>query len=188
MPTQTTPPPALSPCAHSVSDLVGTWWIAYTCPNYEKEVARRLLVRDVAYFLPMEHVVKRVVRDGSRRRIDRIEQYRVLFPRYLFACGDDDTWYQLKAERAIVEVIQVVNQARLIRELAQLELALNSGASLGAGRLHEGARCLVTSGPFMGAEGFIESKSGKGYVVLRVTSMEMSAVLEIDPARLERLN
>lgn len=175
----------LTPRARSVAELTGMWWVGVTAPNYEKEVARRLNSRNVAYFLPMEHVIRRIERFGGRRRVDCVEQYRPLFPRYIFVCGDDEARWQLGAEPKVVDVIEVHDQAKLINELAWIEAAVSKPGFTSRLAPSAGARCMVKAGPLMGQDGFIECNTGKGYVSLRVSMLGQSVSVEIDPALLE---
>ena len=71
------------------------WRVAYTKPRQEKSLARDLLQRNVAYFLPM---LQKETTSGGRRR----HGLYPLFKSYLFFRGDEDARLAvLKTERTV---------------------------------------------------------------------------------------
>ncbi len=174
-------PPMLPPRAASLLELPGPWWIAHTKARFEKAFAFDLLRREIGYFLPMgEH---RKVSGGKRRRV-----LLPLFPSYVFFCGGQDARYAALATDRLCRVIDVVDQAGLVRDLRSLELALAGKAVLDPYPFAAiGHRCRVTEGPFEGLEGVLVQRLGPNRLVLQVTMLGQGAAMEIDAELLEPL-
>src|SRR4051794_33583905 len=60
------------------------WWVLHTRPRAEKQVARRLLDRRQAFFLPLSHK-RRWLNQSSK-----FESHLPMFPSYLFLHGNHD--------------------------------------------------------------------------------------------------
>jgi hypothetical protein len=183
MPTLTITPPALSPRVESVADLTGTWWVAQTRPQYEKRLARDLAAQGVDYFLPMVDLVKLY---GQHKRKVTVP----VLPYYVFVNGDEEARYAAATSEATSHIIPVFDQGRLSTELTHLEHAFPRNPILQTPDFAQaGVRCLIRTGHrYAGLEGFIESDTGKGYVLLRLTVLQASFAVEIEPAYLIPLN
>jgi transcription antitermination factor NusG len=173
----------LPPGASSPADFNGRWVVAQTLTNHERAVIDRLDAAGVAYFLPLQDLVKRDAA-GKRRRFTR-----AVFPGYVFVCltrGDVDR-SELAACRSICKVLESPRQARLIEDLRQLHQASQSGCRFDAFPFAvEGAKCEITSGPLRGIIGYIVRRDGKADVlVLQVELLGQSIGVEIDPAFLD---
>lgn len=155
------------------------WWVLYTKARNEKAVARALDNQQIPTYLPTVPV-----RHTYAKR--KVAFDVPLFPGYLFMRGTP-----LERERAlqtnrVAHVIQVDDQTRLERELAQIRRAIESGASLELyPSLHIGQRCRVTSGALAGIEGTVLRHGTKSQIVLSVTILSQSALLDFDGALLE---
>jgi hypothetical protein len=178
------PPPVINPgltISDMVVDDVRRWRVAHTKSRAEKAFAWMMLRQGIGYFLPMFQPEVRIS-DRKRRLIQK-----PAFASYVFFCGDDDVRYAALATNYLCQVIEVVNQPVLVRELKNLEIAVNDGMVFDPRpELTEGKRCRVKAGHSLeGAEGFLETKSNRGFVMLRVTILGNSTPLEISPEFLE---
>jgi len=172
-------PPILHPDYESVSDIPGSWWVAHTKARNEKALAWNLMQFDIPYFLPLRE--KLSVRKGRKFR-----SLLPLFSGYVFFCGDQDTRYQALTTNRIAQVIEVVQQTTLIKELSQIHQALAQGARLDPHPyLKKGDRCRVLSGPLIGMEGILLSKKKLTKLILQIDILGQAAAVEIDADLLE---
>jgi len=175
-------PPLLSPSVESVADLPGRWWVAHTRARQEKALAWDLLGRGIGYFLPMSECV--TYSGGRKRRV-----MRPLFTSYLFLCGQDSDRYAAMTTNRVFQMINVVDQANLVAELAALERALAGDAELAMCLLPEvGRRCRVTSGPFKDTEGVVIEHGKRARLVLSVSILGQGAAMEIDASLLQPID
>lgn len=172
-------PPIVNPEVADVADLPGPWWVGHTKARNEKAFAWDLYRRQVPYFLPM---VERATFSGGRKR----RGMRPLFGGYVFFCGDDTIRYAAMTTDRLCQIIEVKDQAKLIRELSQLHRVIREGNELDAyPDLAVGARCRVRTGPLEGIEGIVVRRDGKLRFVLSVTMLGRGAELQIEPELIE---
>jgi transcriptional antiterminator RfaH len=175
-------PLILSPNVESLTELHGTWWIAYTRPRFEKAFAHDLCSLGIGYFLPMYE--KTIFSGGRNRRL-----MSPLFTSYVFFCGSEQDRYKAMRTNRLCYTMDVVCQKELVEELAGIESALLSKAVIDRYQgLPAGSRCRVISGPMRGIEGVIvERKCAKARMVIEVTILTQGALVEIDAELLEPL-
>jgi len=173
-------PAILTPEVQSLTELSGTWWVAYTKARFEKSFAWDMSSHDIGYFLPMR---KKITFSGARRRHIMVP----LFTSYVFFCGTEVDRYTALTTNRLCYTIEVVDQDALIEELVRIEKALLSKAIIdNYPRLPVGGRCRIISGPMMGIEGVvIERKDAKARMVIEVAILGQGAVVEIDSDLLE---
>lgn len=175
-------PAIMTPEADSLTQLNGTWWIAYTKARFEKVFAWEMFSRGIGYFLPMR---EKIIYSGGRKRRVMIP----LFPSYVFFCGTERDRYAAISTNRLSRVIEVVDQESLIEELVNVEKAILSKSVIDSyPRLAVGAVCRVISGPLMGMEGVIIKKDNfKAHMVIEVTILGQGVLIEIDADLLERI-
>ena len=172
------PPPPM-PIDFSIGSVICDWHVAQTKSREEMNFARSMLNQGIGYFLPMEKV-KRRQSNGKWQVYSRL-----LFPGYVFFCGGPMERYSAQATGRICRIIVVADQGQIKRELQNLEWAVGNDAHI-VTNIKEGERARVRLGHALeGQEGLVETISGKGVVILRITILNTSAVLEIDPDFLE---
>jgi transcription antitermination factor NusG len=168
-----------SPAGSTVADIGGTWWVAHTRGRHEKSLAQDLLAHAISYFLPM---MQRTLIIRKRRFQSMIP----LFPGYLFFAGDDTARYRALCTSHVANVIPVVDQARLVYELAQIERALATPSGFDPfPYLRRGARCRIVAGPLEGVHGVVERRDGITRLILQVEMLGQAVATQIDPALLE---
>ena len=172
-------PPILYPANSSLGEITGQWWVAHTKARNEKALAWFLAKQEVGYFLPLRD--KLTVRKGRR--------YKALLPLfsgYVFFNGNEDSRYTALTSNRIAQVIEVVDQLKLVHELTQIHQALIGGARLDPHpHLKEGDRCRVIAGPLKGTEGILLQKKNQIKLVLQVDILGQAAAMEIDADLLE---
>jgi Transcription termination factor nusG len=123
------------------------WWVLHTRPRAEKALARRLLGRDVGFFLPQFH--KQWL---SRGRL--LSSHLPLFPGYLFLHGDDGGRLAALETNLIVNCLPVADQRQLQTDLARVFRLMTSDAPLTPEeRLGVGDRVEITEGAMAGLQG-----------------------------------
>ena len=168
----------LSPEVTDVSVMPGSWWVVHTKSRCEKAVAGDLLVKNIGYFLPL---VKRIKVSGGRKRHFILP----LFSSYVFLNGSEDDCYRARS-RHICQMIRVVDQITLMRELIAIDTALRSETPIEFyPRPACGQRCRIISGSLKGIEGVVVSQNGRSRIVLEVSILGQGAMLEIDADLLE---
>jgi hypothetical protein len=172
-------PPIRTPGVDCVSGLDQPWWVAHTRTRQEKALAWDLCRRGVGYFLPM---VERETFSGGRRR----QNLYPLFTSYLFFNGDGHVRRDVLATNRVANVLPVRARDEFVEEIAALEQALLTGASLQLHpRLTHGTRCRVVKGPMRGVEGTILEDADATRLVLHVSLLGQGASLEISADFLE---
>jgi transcriptional antiterminator RfaH len=173
-------PSIITPDVQSLSELEGTWRVAYTKARFEKVFAWDLLSHGIGYFLPMR---EKVIFSGGRKRRIMLP----LFTSYVFFCGSEMDRYTAMTTNRLCHTIEVIDQDNLIKELVNIEKALLSHAVIDSyPELPVGSLCRVNSGPMMGTEGVVIHRfDTKARMVLEVTILGQGAVVEIDADILE---
>ena len=173
-------PSILSPGFDSVADFCGTWWIARTKAKFEKAFAWDLHNRDIGYFLPMR---ENVIFSGGRKRRLMVP----LFPLYVFFCGTEMNRYEAMTTNRVCQIIKVIDQDKLIKELVNIENAIINKVVIDQyPYLPVGRRCRIISGPMLGIEGIVvERNKDKANMVLEVTILGQGTLVQIDADILE---
>jgi transcriptional antiterminator RfaH len=148
----TVPLPADEPSA--------VWHVLHTKPRQEKSLARELLRKEIAFYLPL-----------TSRRWDLRGRVMVshlpLFPGYLFLRAGRDALLTALSTRRVVRPLDVPDQQRLDADLRQVQRLLSSGLEVDAhDRLVIGQEVEITSGPLTGFRGrVLRTASGNRFVV-----------------------
>ena len=172
-------PPMLSQSAQSVYDMNGRWWLAHTKARFEKAFAWDLFSRGIGYFLPM---LERVRFSGGRKRRTMLP----LFTSYVFFNGSEEDRVEALATNRLCQIIKVVAQKTLVRELSMIQRAVQGTVSLDLYPFAaQGERCRIISGPFADLEGTVVERSRTARLVLAVDMLGQGVVMEIDADLLE---
>lgn len=154
------------------------WVVAHTRPRCEKKLADAAQRAQMMVYLPLR---ARQHRYGGRRRVFTAP----LFSGYLFCRGDLDQRRWLRQNQHVANVLEVVDQAELTRQLAQIHAALESGLVVDVMPfLESGHRVRVTGGPLRGFEGVVIRVQGRARVLLTIDMIRQAAVVEVDGALL----
>jgi transcription antitermination factor NusG len=104
-----------------------------------------------------------------------------LFSGYLFGVADRQQRMFLEQNRMVANILLAVDQDGLVRQLLQVDLALQSGEAIDVlPYLEEGSLVKISSGPFRGMEGVIERIKGKSRVILNVDMIGQAIAVEVD--------
>ena len=155
------------------------WQCLYTRPRHEKSLARTCERHGVRQYLPL---VKTARHYGNRTR----ESWLPLFPGYLFCCANPAQSYDLSKEDNLLSTFAVYDQEKLLMELREVHKALAASArSRKAPYLAEGRRVRITQGPFRDIVGVVLESRKHCRVLLNVTLIRQSVLLEVDAENLE---
>lgn len=151
------------------------WWIAKVKPRQEKLLAEDFLHDHIEYYLPL--YVRNTPRKGSTSpRLFHIP----LFPGYI--AFSQDKPHNIFSSGRVVNLIEIKNQQRFIRQLNQIYFLLQGNAPVEpAGEAYaEGTEVEVIKGPFAGTRGKLTKNSASG-IILNVDCLGV-ATLKIDVA------
>jgi transcription antitermination factor NusG len=158
------------------------WHVLYVKARCEKKAAAHCARHHLDAYLPL----RRETRIYQRRRVT---VDKPVFQGYVFARFSPAQRADLMRSHAVLSVIDVEDQARFLRELDQVRLALNVDPTLGVERvLKPGRRVRITSGPFMGLEGTVRTVRGTTRVMLAVEMIGQAVVVDAETALLEPLD
>lgn len=163
------------------SGAVTRWWALHLRPRTEKMLARKLRVRRVGYYLPLHER-----RKAYQRRIvcSRVP----IFPGYLFVHGDDTDYGFTATAREVVNLIPVVEQELLLRQLRDVRRLIDTGAPITPEeRLETGMPARIVRGPLAGMSGHVvRNKRGLKFV-LQVQFIQRAASIEVDGTMIEAI-
>lgn len=180
MPTVSETPSPLPVYANRPSEVGGRWTVARVIPRHEKALTLRLSEAGLGYYLPM--VETRRILAGKKRT-----SHVPIFSGYVFAAlPDRESWYVLTGESGVYQTIEVVDQHRFVREMDELHTAMHSARRvMVCPEVQVDTVCRVRSGPLMGHEGPVISRSKPNVVTIVISTLQRAVMVEIDPARLE---
>jgi transcription antitermination factor NusG len=158
------------------------WWCLYTRSRQEKELNRRLLTHQIAYYCPT--IPKRYRSPNGRIRTS----YIPLFPNYVFMLGNEDERIDALTSNCISRCTLVTEREQFVEDLCQIRQLVLKGVPLTPeGKLEPGQRVRVKNGPFIGYEGVVIRREGKTRFLLALRFLEKGVSMELDEGSLEPL-
>jgi transcription antitermination factor NusG len=158
------------------------WWALYTRSRREKELARRLVSQDVAFYLPTTE--RRHRSPAGRIRTT----HEPLFPGYVFLCGDDESRRIALATSCVSTCFPVHDGRELAVDLQQISRLSEVGETISPElELGEGTPVRVLSGPFEGFKGEVVRRQGQHRLVVAVHFMQQGASVQLEDCDLEKL-
>jgi transcription antitermination factor NusG len=153
-----------------LSDASERWWIAKVKPRQEKLLAEDLLEKNIEYFLPL--VVKNTPRPGTKHpRLFNVP----LFPGYL--CFAQDTPKNIFSTGRVVNLMEVRNQSRFIRECDQVLRVIQGQIPIDTlDEFVEGMPVVIEYGPLKGLQGIVAEIRGNSRLVLSVEGLGRACV------------
>lgn len=152
------------------------WVVLHARPRCEKKAADYCKRNDMPWYLPLR---KKIHRYGSRER----SFWSPLFPGYVFCVVTPVQKSEVRQNRYVANLLEVVDQKTLVEQLRQIDRALTVGDVVEVmPYLEAGRRVAVTSGPMKGLEGLVLRVKGKTRVVINVDMIQQSVAVEVDSA------
>jgi len=156
----------------------GPWYAVQVKATHEKRVAAALDYFGFNCFLPLY--------ESRRRWSDRVREVELpLFPGYLFTTFDPVGRVAVLKTPSVIRIVGIGYEPIPIddREIAALQAVVSSGVrALPHPFLQVGKRVRVDGGAFSGAEGIITNLRKPNQVILSVTLLQRSIIVEIDSA------
>jgi hypothetical protein len=150
------------------------WWVAWVRSRQEKGLARHLAVHGVGFYLPQAQ--KQALRAG-RKFVSSLP----LFPGYLFFRGPAAARLEALRSNLLVQVLPVLDQDELQKELVSLWQLQQSGAPLvRLPYIEVGDEVEVMDGPFRGWTGKVLREKGRLRLVVSITLLRQSVAAELD--------
>jgi transcriptional antiterminator RfaH len=170
---------ALLPGRPRTSD--AAWHVLHTKSRNEKALREILGAMGIACYLPLRRVVRRAA--GRRTESDL-----PVFPGYVFLWGSRDDAFRADRTRRVARIVPVADQAGLERDLANVHRAVAAGGVLEPFPwIRDGVRVRVVSGPFLGVEGVVVSRTATDRLLLQVRMLNTSAGLDISGESVESI-
>lgn len=157
------------------------WFVFHSRPRCEKKAATTCLDAGVRHYLPL--------RRSSGQSGKRKYSFDVpLLPGYLFGCCDREERLVLLRSGYLVRTIEVVDQGRLLGELANIHRATSTGADLVLyPLLKRGKQVRIVRGPLTGVTGKVSKRKESFRIVLNVTILNTAVAAELDMGDVEAL-
>lgn len=157
----------------------GVWWAVYTKARQEKAVARQLLQKRVAFYLPL------VPKDHLFRG-RKVRSFTPLFNGYVFLFGTESARVSTLATNRVSRILPVEDQQQLRADLTQIQRLIASDAPLTVERrLTPGQAVRIKSGPLSGLEGSVLSRRAQTRLLVTVSMLQQGVSVEIDDFLLE---
>lgn len=174
-------PPARFPLDRPLAEDMGLWAVAHVRSRQEKALAHDLVRWQVPYYLPMLETKKRRKDNGKIRK-----SVVPLFAGYLAFALPEDQWRGLYATRRLVNLLPIEDQGQFVHEIAQVQYALEHGATASIMPTFEvGQPVRVIAGPMMGLEGEVLQHRGRSIFIIRVQMFRQAIRIELDESYLE---
>lgn len=158
------------------------WFAAYTLSRQEKELMRKLTVRDIPFYCPL--IPKRQKSPSGRIRTS----YVPLFTNYVFLYGTNDQRYESLTTNCISQITPVIERETLTRDLRQFfDLIGMEVPLLPESRLEPGARVRIRSGRFRNMEGTVIRRENEVRLLVSVNFIQRGASMLLEDFELEEV-
>ena len=145
-------------------------------------MARELREQGVVYYLPQ------VLKEGRTPQGRRHQSVTPLFAGYVFLYGDPrDRLAALKGNR-LVNILAVVDQDDLVRDLRQIHKMLSSGLAVSAEpAVPVGAKVRIATGPLTGMVGTVIRRGKRDQFVAVVHFLGRGATVDLQDWQVEQI-
>lgn len=179
--TELTPPPAVEETPLRPAPAGSGWLALHARPRCEKRLTGVCTHQGCPVFLPL---LREEHRYGNRVRL----REKPLFTGYLFAVATPAQRQYLEQNRHTANVIPVVDEITLLRQLASVRQALATGQAVEVlPYVQEGRQVSVKAGPLKGLEGRVVRLKGRERVVVNIDMIGYAMALEVDATLLRPL-
>jgi len=155
------------------------WYVAHTKPRCEKKLLDHCLRDRIAATLPCYP-------SAHKYRGKTVVFQKPLFPGYVFLQIEPRLSSVIRQSDYVANLLTVHDQATLEQQLAEIQLALESGLEVHlAPTIGEGMRVRIKAGPLRGVEGWVEKRHGVDTVLLRLDFISQAAAVRLGADVLE---
>jgi transcription antitermination factor NusG len=152
------------------------WFALVVKPRFDKAVARALEMKGYETLLPL---YKKTHKYGARSRSSELP----LFPGYVCCRFDVRSRLPILTTPGVIQVIRAGNMPIPVSdgEIHSLQTAIGAGVPIQPyAFISDGERVRITSGVLAGVEGIVLKSKPSLRLVLSVTLLQRSVILEID--------
>ena len=159
-----------------------SWWVLYTRSRQEKELMRRLVAGNAAFYCPIGPNKYRSPSGRTRT------SYLPLFTNYVFLFGDEAQRYEALTSNCVSKCIPVTDGAQLTVDLGRIRRLLEAGVAVTAeSQIEPGMQVRVKSGAMLGLEGTVFKRHGKDRLLVMVNFLQKGASIEFPDWEVERI-
>ena len=159
-----------------VPDREHAWVVLHSRPRCEKKIADHCKRNGLPWYLPLR---KKIHRYGSREK----SFLSPLFPGYVFCVVTPAKKSDIRQNRYVANLLEVIDQEKLVEQLRQIDRALTLGEVVEVmPYLDTGRRVKVTGGVMKGLEGIVSRVKGRTRVIINVDMIRQSVAVEVDSA------
>lgn len=155
------------------------WYVAHTRPRCEKKLVQYCEREGFSTTLPIYRVV-------HKYRGKTVEFQKPLFPGYVFLRLETPGRQKIYQSDYVANLLEVVDQTLFEHQLNDILEAIDTGLEVClAPHITIGTRVRIKSGPLRGMEGFVENRTGRVQVVLRLDFISQAAAVSMEADNLE---
>ncbi len=157
------------------------WLVCHTRPRCEKKFAALLAAEACTHYLALVESVRRY---GARTK----KFTKPLFPGYVFTQVPVAKKSRLYQQDLLARIIAIEDEAKFLRQLADVRAIVASGFELSLmPLLTKGRRVKIIGGPLHGLEGLVDNPANPQGVVLAVDVLQQGLLVRIPAEQLQPL-
>lgn len=157
------------------------WFVCHTRPRCEKKFAALMAAEKIEHYLALVQSVRKY-----RQQTKRFS--KPLFPGYVFACVPLTKKARIYQQELLARAIPVDDEAKFLRQLADVKTIVASGFELSVmPLLSRGRRVKVVGGPLHGLEGLVDDPSNPRGIILSVDVLQQGLLVKMPVENLQVL-
>ncbi len=157
------------------------WLVCHTKPRCEKKFAALMKAEQFEHYLALVQSVRRYAQQTKKFT-------KPLFPGYVFAKVPVEEKARIYQQDLLARAITVEDEAKFLRQLADVKAIVASGFELSVmPLLTKGRRVKVVGGPLHGLEGFVDDPSNPRGIVLSVDVLRQGLLVKMPVENLQVL-
>jgi transcription antitermination factor NusG len=157
------------------------WLVCHTKPRCEKKFAALMAAEKFEHYLALVASVRRYAQQTKRFT-------KPLFPGYVFARVPVENKARIYQQDLLARAIIVEDEAKFLRQLADVKAIVASGLELSVmPLLTKGRRVKIVGGPLHGLEGFVDDPTNPHGIVLSVDVLQQGLHVKMPAEQLQAL-
>ena len=157
------------------------WLVCHTKPRCEKKFAALMAAEKFEHYLALVVSVRRYAEQTKRLT-------KPLFPGYVFAQVPVEKKARIYQQDLLARAIIVEDEAKFLRQLADVKAIVASGFELTVMPLiKKGRRVKIVGGPLHGLEGLVDNPSNPRGIVLAVDVLQQGLLVKVPVENLQVL-
>ena len=149
------------------------WLVCHTKPRCEKKFAALMAAEKFEHYLALVQSVRRYAQQTKKFS-------KPLFPGYVFANIPVEKKARIYQQDLLARAIIVDDEAKFLRQLADVKAIVASGFELTVmPLLTKGRRVRIAGGPLHGLEGYVDNPSNPHGIVLSVDVLQKGLLVKV---------